>query len=199
MGTVLKLIALLGPLAGKAKVLIPILKKAGTWVLEALENFWYKLSVIERIVFFMLALIAAFGWYMYFTKPAKVTIGGYSSPVTVTVYKNKVVVGTSTYSKPVEGTASLSPTGELAITRLGLCLVPFAGVVYADKNIEPVGGIRFFYFDRFGLAIAGNNERLLLGADMRLPYISNVGLSAGVYSKDWKIDYPYFGASFYLR
>lgn len=199
MGPILKLVALLAPLAGKSKVLIPVFKKVGTWTFEAVENFWFKLSVIERIIFFLLALIATFGWYMYFTKPAKVTIGGYSAPVTVTVYKNKVVVGDTVYTKPAEGSASISPNGELAITRLGFVLIPFAGVAYADRNIEPIGGIRFFYFDRFGLAIAGNNERLLLGADMRLPYISNVGLSAGVYSKDWKIDYPYFGASFYLR
>ena len=80
---------------------------------------------------------------------------------------------------PPEGSAAITPNGVIAIKRRGLCLMPFGGCVWAEEKAMPYGGVRVAYWNRFGLEVGANNERLFAGADMRVPYFQNILLAVG--------------------
>ena len=80
---------------------------------------------------------------------------------------------------PPEGSSAITPNGDIAIRRRGLCLKPFGGVVWAGEKAMPYGGARVAYWNRFGLEVGFNNERLFVGADMRVPYFQNILLAVG--------------------
>jgi hypothetical protein len=195
---------------GKMNWIVPLLPKIGVAIKPVKGFFSYiwdelKNDTFARVYFVLsliLVLLGAHGWWKYYTKPVGGT-GLSASPVTVVVYKNKVVIDGEAHSKPPEGTTTITPSGEIAISRLGLTFVPKGGFVWVgDANIY--GGARVFYFNRFGVEIMANNEMAFLGCDMRLPLLSNITVAAGAAQRyrtfaDVSSAALYGGASFCLR
>jgi len=81
-----------------------------------------------------------------------------------------------TVKKPLEAVVKFSQ-GKLVIPDAGFCLIPKLGWNSTDKWYA---GIRFFYINKFGLELMGNNQKAFLGADYRLPFIDQLTVGAGV-------------------
>jgi len=81
--------------------------------------------------------------------------------------------------KPKEGTVSVTPnqdgTANVKIQRTGFCFEPKLGAGF-DGTLYPLGGLRFFFHERFGLEVLGSEKYAHLGADFR---VGNLSLSAG--------------------
>lgn len=82
--------------------------------------------------------------------------------------------------KALEANVVKLPDGTLKISRLGFVLIPKAGIVYGlDFGINYAGGIRFVYFDNFGMEALVNDHRGFLGIDYRLPVLNLLTISGG--------------------
>lgn len=182
-------------------------------VLEAIEDVvvwvWEKLATdtFARGFAVGMTMLATWGWWSYWTKPVK--FDGNMVTVDRVVYKSGKIVYVDTAGEshaqtmPPEGTATIGPNG-LKVKRLGLCLIPFGGAVWAGEKLMPYGGIRFAYWNRFGLQAGLNNDMVFAGGDMRLPYLRNIYVAVGATSdydsvatkEGWGL---YLGAGLYLR
>ena len=81
--------------------------------------------------------------------------------------------------KPKEGTVTVDPnpdgTADVKIQRTGFCFEPKIGAAY-DGDLYPVGGLRFFFHERFGLEALASERYAHLGVDFR---VGNLAISAG--------------------
>ncbi len=119
------------------------------------------------------------------------------------IYKYRTSCGEAevkTYFIPVEGRAEINETrqdeAEISITKTGFTFKPFAAAAYGTGASFALGA-RLFYFNRYGLGAAVNNEGLpLLSADRRLddilPFQNTSLIFLGGYKK------AYLGLALYL-
>ncbi len=101
-------------------------------------------------------------------------------------------------SKPLESRPSIKPDGTLSIPQAGFVLIPKAGMVYVlHDKVNWAAGLRLAYWESAGLEALGNNERLFIGVDYRLPVLNLITVSAGASSlwTDITKPSPYIGAT----
>lgn len=78
-------------------------------------------------------------------------------------------------SKPIEGTVKIV-NDKLTIQEAGFCLIPKTGW---NSTNRWYAGVRFFYWDSFGLEAMANDQRAFLGVDYRLPILNMITIAGG--------------------
>jgi hypothetical protein len=119
------------------------------------------------------------------------------------IYKYRTSCGAAevkTYFIPVEGRAEIQETpqdsAEVSIKNKGFTFKPFAAATYGSGPSFALGA-RLFYFNRYGLGAAVNNEGLpLLSADRRLDDILPLENTSLIFLGGYKK--AYLGVAVYL-